>query len=173
MSSTDEHRSPTGGVERLLAAALDTRRKSKLCWVTTVGVNGEPHARVVSPIPSTPQDDEWVVWFLTSKASRKASEIARDPRLTLGYQHEPDSAYVSLNGRAILVDDRAELSRRWNPGWNAVFPTGAQDLDAVFVKVEVEHIELWNLAMKVTPAPFGKCAAVLQRVGTGQWHQVG
>lgn len=168
---TTEHSSgdDQGVIDRLLSAARDTRLRVKHCWVATVGEHGEPHARVVSPIPSASGDDEWTVWFLTSKASRKTADIRRDSRVTIGYQDDQHSAYAALAGRGWIVEDRAELSRRWSSSWNAVFPTGADDLDAVFVKVVVERIELWNLAHKVTPAPFGKCAAVLQRSGAGPW----
>ncbi|MES2939453.1 MAG: pyridoxamine 5'-phosphate oxidase family protein [Pseudomonadota bacterium] len=156
-------------VEQLLAAARSTALAARHCWIATVGEDGAPHARVVSQIPGVPGEDAWTVWFLTSKASRKAAEIRRDARVTVGYQHDPDSAYAAFGGRAVLLDDPSELASRWNPAWNAVFPAGADDPDAVFVKIEVERIELWNLAFKVTPAPFGKRAAVLRRTGSGPW----
>jgi general stress protein 26 len=169
MITKDHSSGDQGLIDRLLTAARDTRLRAKHCWIATVGEHGEPHARIVSPIPGPSGDDEWTVWFLTSKASRKTAEIRRDGRVAIGYQDDQHSAYTTLAGRGWIVEDRWELARRWSSSWNAVFPKGADDLDAVFVKVDVERIELWNLALKVTPAPFGKCAAVLQRSGAGPW----
>jgi general stress protein 26 len=48
--------------------------------------------------------DEWTIWFLTSNASRKAADIRHDGRVTVGYQHDPDSAYVALVGDATIVE---------------------------------------------------------------------
>ena len=156
-------------VDDLLAAARDTVSKVKNCWIVTIGAGGEPNARIVSPIPGVAQDPDWTIWFLTSNGSRKAADIRADARVTLGFQHDPDSAYAVLAGRATIVDARSELASRWNAEWNRVFPAGPGDLDAVFVKIAVTRIELWNLKHGVTPPPFGKRAATLTCDGLGHW----
>jgi general stress protein 26 len=156
-------------VDRLLAAATDVMAKVTNCWLVTMGRDGRPNARIVSPISGVSGDDEWRVWFLISNSSRKAADIHTDSRVLLGYQYDPDSAYVVLAGQAFIMEERSEISRRWSSAWDLVFPVGSEDMDAVFLKVEVECIELWNLAHKVTPAPFGKCAAMLARSVEGDW----
>ena len=146
----------------LLAVARETMAKVKNCWLVTVAQGGAPSARIVAPIEGVPGEREWTIWVLTSRGSRKIDEIRGDGRVTLGYQHDPDSAYVALAGHATIIDDRAEIARRWNPSWNNVFEAGADDPDAVFIRVDVDHIELFSLAHKVAPEPFCKRSAVVR-----------
>jgi general stress protein 26 len=156
-------------VSRIIAAAQNTMAQVANCWLITIGQHGEPNARIVSPIPGVESDEEWTIWFLTSRGSRKIADIRRDDRITVGYQYDPDSAYVVLAGRGTISEDRSEIARRWDQSWNRVFPAGAEDPDALFVKGTIDRIELWNLAQKITPAPFGKRPAVLIRDVTRGW----
>ena len=170
MNATDYQAESEDSANQLLAIARETMAKVKNCWFVTVTRSGETNARIVAPIPGVPGGDEWTVWVLTSSGSRKIDEIRRNDRVTLGYQHDPESAYVALAGRAIIINERAEISERWNKSWDNVFRAGAEDADAVFVKIEVDRIELFSLARKVTPAPFCKRSAALARNVEGNWR---
>ncbi len=117
----------TEGVDRLLAAARDTMAKVTDCWAATPSADGGVSVRVVAPIPGVPGEDDWTIWLATGGGSRKAGEIRRSGRLTLGYQHHPDRAYVALIGRAALFEDRAEIRRRWVETWRVYFPRGPDD----------------------------------------------
>jgi general stress protein 26 len=130
--------------ERLLAAARQIRAKIGDCWVMTAANDDGAHGRIVVPIPVLPGDDEWIIWFLTGRHSRKVREIRPSGRLTLGYQHPPDRSYVALSGAALVVEDRAIVGRHWQEAWNTVFPRGAADDNAVVVRVEVDRIEVWS-----------------------------
>ena len=129
---------------RLLAAARQIRAKIGDCWVMTAAEDDGAHGRIVVPIPVRTGEDEWIIWFLTGRHSRKVREIRRSGRLTLGYQHPPDRSYVALAGAALVVEDRAIVGRQWQEGWNTVFPRGAADDNAVVVRVEVDRIEVWS-----------------------------
>jgi hypothetical protein len=65
------------------------------------------------PIPRVPGEEDWTIWFVTRRSSRKAADIQRAGLLTLGYQYHPDRAYVALIGGAALIEDRSEIRRRW------------------------------------------------------------
>lgn len=170
MSATDYREESGDPASQLLAIARETMEKVKNCWLVTVALGGEASARIVAPIPGVPDESEWIVWVLTSSGSRKIDEIQRDCRVTLGYQHDPESAYVALAGHATIVKDRVEISKRWKQSWDNVFHAGAEDADAVFVKIEVDRIELFSIARKVTPEPFCKRSAALARDATGNWR---
>jgi general stress protein 26 len=130
--------------ERLLAAAQQIRAKIGDCWVMTAAEDGGAHGRIVVPIPVRPGEDEWIIWFLTGRHSRKAREIRHSGRLTLGYQHAPDRSYIALAGASLVVEDRAIVGRHWQESWNTVFPRGAADDNAAIVRVEVDRIEVWS-----------------------------
>ena len=154
---------------RYLAVAQEIMARVAYCWLTTIGQDGAPHARVVKPLRKS-LDGNGVVQFLTSGSSRKIAEIRRSPHVSLGYQYDPDLAYVSLAGAATIIEDRDEILRLWHKGMGTFFPLGADDPEVTFVSVKVERIELMSLTQKVMPEPAGRCAAVLVRDPIGNWN---
>jgi general stress protein 26 len=157
-------------VDRLLAAARETMAKVKDCWLATTAGDGSINARVVQPIPGVPGEDNWTIWFATKGSSRKAAEIRRDARLTLGYQHHPDRAYVSLQGRAVLVEDRSTIRDLWREEFRPYFPKGPEHPETAFVRIDVNHIEL--CVNGVTPEPFGSRYSTIERDGNRRWKIV-
>lgn len=145
---------------RLLGLARRLIDELTFCVAVTQGENGELNARVVQPLPLR---DDWTVDVLTNRRCRKVREIERSGRMTLLYQHDADRSYVTLIGRAAIVED-LELKRAiWKPGhyrWN---PGGPNDPATVFARLEPERIELWSAVHDVMPEPRGYSAAALVR----------
>jgi general stress protein 26 len=159
-------------VEQILLAAKETTAKVPYCWVATADQRGGASARVVQPFLSQLDQNGWVVRFLTSRSSRKAGEIASSGRVSLGYQYDPEMAYVTLVGVARVTDDRTFMQDQWRPEWNTFFPKGPSDPDAVIVEVTVERIEMWSLVRKIATSPNGLRAATLQRTAYGGWQSL-
>jgi general stress protein 26 len=150
--------------EHLLSLARRLIDDLTFCVAITAGEDGEINARVVQPLPIR---DDWTVDTLTNRRCRKVREIERSGRLTLLYQHDPDRSYVTLLGRASIVED-VELKRAiWKPAharWN---PGGPDDPATVFARLVPDRIELWSAVHNVMPEPQGYSAAVLLRNGDG------
>jgi len=159
-------------VEQLLLVAKEITAKVPCCWAVTVDQRSGANARLVQPFFSQLDQGGWIVRFLTSRGSRKAAEIARSGRITLGYQYDAEQAYVTLVGAASIVDDRDYLHDKWRAEWNVFFPNGPSDMDAVIVEVAVERIETWNLVRKIAASPNGLRPATLQRAASGGWRSV-
>jgi general stress protein 26 len=161
-------------LERLLAAARDTMARVTYCWVATPSGDGGVNLRLVGPIRGVSGEEDWTIWFVTSGGSRKVADIRRAGRLTLGYQHHPDRAalvdYVALIGRAELVEDRSEIRDRWIEKWRVYFPGGPDDPDTIFVRLNVDRIEL--CVRGVTPEPFGSRHSVVERGTERSWKIV-
>jgi general stress protein 26 len=157
-------------VERLLAAAQATMAKVRDCWLATAAQGGGVSVRVVSPIPGVFREEDWTIWFVTRRGSRKAAEIELTGRLALGYQYHPDRAYVSALGRAALVDDRSIIRDRWSEKFRPHFPDGPENSDAIFVRVNVDRIEL--CVRGVSPEPFGSRHSVIERDDERGWKIV-
>ena len=51
-----------------------------------------------------PDDNEWTIRFLTDGRSRKAHEMRRNSGVGMIYQPDPDEAYVTLLGKARLLE---------------------------------------------------------------------
>jgi general stress protein 26 len=160
-------------VDRLLTAARDTMARVTYCWAATPSEDGGVNVRVVGPIPGVSGEEDLTIWIVTSGGSRKAADIRRAGRLTLGYQHHPDRGpddYVALVGHAALVEDRSEIRDRWLDNWRRFFPDGPDDPDVIFVRLNVDRIEL--CVRDVTPEPFGSRYSAIERGDDRSWQIV-
>lgn len=121
----------------LLEVARSIMDASRYCAVITVDASGWPQARTMDVFPP---DDQMVVWFATNPKSRKVAQIQRDARVTLYYFDTQSMGYVTLLGRARLVDDPAEKKKRWKDGWEAFWPD--RDKSLLLVEVTPERLEV-------------------------------
>ena len=64
------------------------------------------------------------------------------------------STWVSLTGRAAVVDDRAKKRELWNSVVEAWFPDGPDDDGVVLLKVTGDSAEYWD-------SPGGRVASLL------------
>jgi general stress protein 26 len=151
-------------IERLLELARKLIDELTFCAAVTQGEDGDLNARIVQPLRMR---DDWTVDVLTNLRCRKVREIQRTGRMTLLYQHDADKSYVTLIGRAEIVEDR-ELKRAiWQPGHDRWNPGGPEDPATVFARLVPDRIELWSAVHDVIPEPHGYSAAVLLRNGSG------
>jgi general stress protein 26 len=157
-------------VDLLLAAALKTIAEVPYCWAATPSADGGANVRLVGPIPGVPGEEDWTIWLLTERSSRKAAEIQRAGLLTLGYQRHVDNACVALSGKASLIEDRSEIRSRWIERWRVFFSGGPDDPNAVFVRMNVDRIEL--CIGGVTAEPFGLRYSVIERGDDRGWRVV-
>lgn len=134
--------------DELVAAARKVMTSQTYCALITLDASGRPSVRTMNPFP--PEDD-LTVWFATNDRSRKVAEMRANPRVTLYYaDHAKASGYVSLSGRAVLVDDRAEILKRKRAYWDTSFP-GLKNL--VLVKVVPEKLDVLNYEGKIVVDP--------------------
>ena len=99
------------------------------CWLATINQDGSPHVTGIGAL--------WVedaFWFETGDGTRKARNLARDPRCTLSVAtHEFD---LVVEGQAQKVTDRptvASMAARWAAeGWPARVDDTGQALTAEF-----------------------------------------
>ncbi len=121
---------------RTITAAREIMNAQTYCALITMDESGRPQVRTMSPLP--PEED-LTVWFATNSRSRKVQEIRRNPRVTLYYaDHSRAVGYIALEGRAILVEDMAEIQKRKRAYWDHAFP-GLKHL--VLVKIVPERLD--------------------------------
>jgi len=155
---------------QLLQLARETIDAVPSCLAITVDRSGDANARVVNPSKKT---EGWTVRFMTDRRTRKVGEIERTGRMTLVYQHDAGGAYVSLVGRAAIIDDVDVKTAIWRPASFKWHPGGPTDPNVVLIEFAAERIETWNSPHNVVPDPAkGLWAAVLARDGPG-WHYAG
>ena len=121
--------------DQLIAAAREIMITTRYCALITTDNRGHANARTMDAFAP---DENLIVWFGTNPASRKVSEIRRNPRVTLYYFDRESQAYVSIQGLARLVNDRAEKARHWKDEWKAFYP----DRDKSYLLIEVRPLRL-------------------------------
>lgn len=88
--------------------------------------------------------DEHAIWFITARDSAKDDEIRRDNQVCVTVSDETSNFYLSVSGRAQIIDDRAKLREIWTKYMEAFFPGGPDDPNAVLIKVTPEAAEYWD-----------------------------
>lgn len=134
--------------DTLLAVAKEMIVSQQFCALMTVDSTGMPIARTVNPL--LPEDD-WTIWVATNVRSRKVENIRCNPNVCLYYaDHAHITGYVSIRGKAYLVDDIAEKQKRKREYWEKMYP-GLKDL--ILIKVVPEEIEVVNYPHGITNDP--------------------
>ena len=89
-------------------------------------------------------DSNHNIWFFTNDDSGKVAEIINDHHVNLTYACPDDGKYLSVSGRANLIDDskrKHELFSYFNKAW---FPQGADDPNLLLIKVDPSDAEYWD-----------------------------
>ena len=117
-------------------------RDIDFCMLTTADEQGRLHSR---PMSTNKQIDfNGDLWFFTYGRSHKVDEVTRNHRVNVSYADPSRQNYVSMSGDAVLVRDREEIKRRWQPALKAWFPKGADEPDIALLKVSVDRAEYWD-----------------------------
>jgi general stress protein 26 len=111
--------------DSLIKAAREIMTETHYCALTTVDSSGQPQIRTMNPFPLK---EELVIWFATSRTSRKVKEIRNNPKVCVYYaDHVNAKGYVNMTGIAEVIDDKELLVKMkreyWEgiPNWQDVF----------------------------------------------------
>ncbi len=107
--------------------------------VTLSGERGL-HAR---PMAIARVEDDGHLWFLTGVDTAKVHEIEHDSHVFLTAQ-DGDSAFLSVEGRATLIGDRAKIADLWREPFRVWFPGGKDDPNIELISVRPERGEFWD-----------------------------
>lgn len=107
--------------------------------------------------PLTVQEAEFDgdLWFLVSRSATFVTDLRADDRV--GVSLSSNDSWVSLSGRAQLVEDRAKIEELWSPTVEAWFPNGVDDPEVGLLKFTAETAEYWD-------TPGGKLASLFSFV---------
>ncbi len=138
----------------------------KLCMLTTMDDDGELRSR---PMAVQQFEFDGNLWFFTGKSTAKSGEIRHDARVNVSFADPGDHKFVSVTGRASLVEDKTKAKELWNPLYKTWFPKGLDDPELTLLKVDVSKAEYWD-------SPNGAIVYLLGAVkalATGQSAEVG
>ena len=143
----------------------------RICMLTTVDTDGHLHSR---PMAAQQVEFDGDLWFLTGKSTCKASEVKYDSHVNVSFADTSDNKYVSVSGRARLLDDRKKIEELWNPLYKAWFPKGLDDPDITLLKIEVTRAEYWDSPNGTVTYLAGLAKALVtgQRADPGEHEKV-
>lgn len=113
----------------------------EVAMFTTTGVDGRLYSR---PLGTQQVDFDGDLWFATAADSPKVAEIALNPRVNVAYASTSKNTYVSVSGRARIVDDREKIEALWSPAMKLFFPGGKDDPNLRLIQVCAETAEYWE-----------------------------
>jgi len=132
----------------------DLIRSSRIAMLTSVSPEG---ALVSKPMANQDVEFDGVVWFIAERSSEKVRNIEANPHVNVSYS--TSSSWVSLAGRAAVVDDHAKLAELWDTFTDAWMEGGPDNPNNVLIKVDADSAEYWD-------SPGSKVTQVLNLVKT-------
>lgn len=95
------------------------------------------------PLVASLDKDNHAIWFLTDVHAHKDEQVEKFPIVALAFADNGGSRYVSITGRAEVLDDRAMVRKLWSPFAKAWWKD-ADDPAIRLIKVTPEDAELWD-----------------------------
>ncbi|WP_080847857.1 pyridoxamine 5'-phosphate oxidase family protein [Cytobacillus gottheilii] len=105
--------------------------------LTTVSEDG----LVSRPMKTQEVEFDGDLWFFTKKETDKYEEIMHDQDVNVAYAGK---SYVSVRGRAEIVQDLNKKKDLWNKGLEKIMQTSYDNPNVVLIKVEAEAAEYWE-----------------------------
>lgn len=90
-------------------------------------------------------DEDTSLWFFMSRSREPVADLVQDPEVNVAYADPGADRYVSVSGRAAVVDDGAKKRQLWSKMAEAWFPGGVDDPDLALVQVQVTHASYWDV----------------------------
>lgn len=138
----------------------------KTAMLTTVMPDGSLRSR---PMVVQEPEPDGNLWFFTGKSTSKVREIGHDQHVNVSFADPDENKYVSISGRASVVDDRAREEQLWNPACRAWFPNGLDDPDLTLIRVEIDGAEYWDSSSSTMV----HLAGLARALATGQRYEPG
>jgi general stress protein 26 len=116
--------------------------------VTHDGHGQEMRAR---PMAAHPAQEENAIYFLTDVDSPKASEVRSSDTICLAFADNKNRRYVSITGRADIIDDKSRIKQFWSV-YDKAFWVDENDPRIRILRVTPESAQFWEGAGAVVTA---------------------
>jgi len=134
--------------DTLIVAAKEIIKAARYCALITTSSTGEIHVRTMDPFLP---EDNMVIWLGTNSSTRKVKEIKNYHNVTLYYNDPKGIGYVVINGKAQIIDDPKETTKRWKEEWTRFYPN--REKNYILIKVVSEKMEVINYKLGIAGDP--------------------
>lgn len=88
-------------------------------------------------------------YFFALDSTRTVQDIRRDPHVGLSYQAKSGLLglrpfFLTLEGRADLIQDKARFAERWNRDLDSWFEQGMDTPGLTLIKVSAQRLHYWD-----------------------------
>jgi general stress protein 26 len=120
-----------------------------IAMITTRATDGTLKSR-----PMTLQESEFdgELWFFADRTGEQVEEVRLDPQVNVSFGSS--TTWVSLAGKARVVNNLERKRELWNSAVEAWFPEGPESPDVTLICVDGESAEYWE-------SPGGRVATLL------------
>jgi general stress protein 26 len=91
------------------------------------------------------EDRGGTLWFFASRHGEPVLDLQQAPDVNVSYAHTGKDAYVSVAGKARIVDDIERKRALFGTIAKAWFPGGPEDPNLALISVAIEHAEYWDV----------------------------
>lgn len=124
---------------RALACGID-------CMMSTLGGSGISN-RPMSNNGDVDYDGD--SWFFSYENTGKVTDIGRDPQVSLSFTEPPGllgkpGIFISIEGKARLIRDKAQFERHWMSDLERWFPEGIDTPGLVLINVRGNRVQYWD-----------------------------
>lgn len=113
----------------------------RFAMLTTRGADGSLHSRPMATLEEEIHDK---LWFFTGRSTHISADIAAIPQVNLSYTDSASQRYISICGRAEVVENHDRIRELWRPAYAVWFPLGIDDPDLVLLRINVDSIDFWQ-----------------------------
>ena len=125
------------------------------------------------PMAARPLQAEGAIYFLTDADAPKDREIARNCCVCLALADNKKQKYLSISGRAEIIDDRDRIKKVWSV-YDRAFWRDENDPRIRILCVRPESAEFWEGAgVAVTAVKLVAASLSGERVNLGDSEKVG
>lgn len=150
--------------EEAIATLREAIRDIPVAMMTTVSEDGQLASR---PMVNVNDSFDGTLWFFTNQNDPKTDSIVDHPQINVAFSRPDRNRFVSISGRAEIVDDPKRKELLWNRDCEPWFENGSADSDVCLIRVDVEMAAYWDRANDATAV----MTDLLQNLMTGETSQ--
>jgi general stress protein 26 len=132
----------------------------RIAMLTTVDAQG----RLVSrPLDTRERPFDGTLYFFTAADADKVAQLRARPEVNVAYVDVDEQRYVSIAGRATMVDDRAMIHALWDTPTDGFWFEGKDDPNLLLLRVDAESAACWTSAGTALGRAFNFLTALVTR----------
>jgi general stress protein 26 len=119
-------------------ACLNLMEKADAVYLSTFGVDGFPHTRMMSNLRNKQENPgcakvleshkkDFVVYFATGTSSVKMQQIRANRKVSAYFCNPRELQTLMLAGEVEVMEDQEFKNKLWQDGWEIHWPKGAKD----------------------------------------------